>query len=34
MYFDFQEPCKRVPSHRFLAMKRGETEGVLRVGSS
>ncbi len=32
MYFDHQEPCKRVPSHRFLAMKRGEAEGLLRVG--
>jgi len=32
MYFDHQEPVKRVPSHRLLAMKRGEAEGVLRVG--
>jgi uncharacterized protein len=32
MYFDHQEPCNRVPSHRFLAMKRGEAEGLLRVG--
>ncbi len=32
MYFDHQELCKRVPSHRFLAMMRGEAEGVLRVG--
>ena len=32
MYLDYHEPCKRVPSHRFLAMKRGEVEGVLRVG--
>jgi protein Tex len=32
MYFDHQEPCKRIPSHRFLAMKRGEAEGLLRVG--
>ncbi|MFV1966702.1 MAG: Tex family protein [Pirellulaceae bacterium] len=31
MYFDHQDPVKRVPSHRFLAMKRGEAEGVLRV---
>lgn len=31
MYFDHQEPVKRVPSHRFLAMKRGEAEGLLRV---
>ena len=32
MYFDHREPCKRIPSHRFLAMKRGEAEGLLRVG--
>ncbi|MEE3372025.1 MAG: Tex family protein [Planctomycetota bacterium] len=32
MYFDHQEAAKRVPSHRFLAMKRGETEGILRIG--
>lgn len=32
MYLDHQEPCKRIPSHRFLAMQRGEAEGVLRVG--
>jgi uncharacterized protein len=32
MYFDHQEPTKRVPSHRFLAMKRGEAEGILRMG--
>ncbi len=32
MYFDHQEPVKRVPSHRLLAMKRGEAEGLLRVG--
>ncbi|MCO6453778.1 MAG: RNA-binding transcriptional accessory protein [Pirellulaceae bacterium] len=31
-YFDHQEPLRRVPSHRFLAMQRGEAEGVLRVG--
>jgi uncharacterized protein len=34
MYFDHREPVKRVPSHRLLAMKRGEAEGVLRVGLS
>lgn len=32
MYFDHGEPVQRIPSHRFLAMKRGEAEGVLRVG--
>ena len=31
MYFDHHEPVKRVPSHRFLAMKRGEADGLLRV---
>jgi uncharacterized protein len=30
-YFDFCEPIKRIASHRFLAIKRGESEGVLRV---
>ncbi len=34
MYFDFQESLKRTPSHRLLAMKRGEAEGILRVGIS
>ena len=32
MYFEHGEPVKRIPSHRYLAMKRGEAEGVLRVG--
>ena len=31
MYFDHQEPLKRMPSHRLLAMKRGEADGLLRV---
>lgn len=31
MYFDHVEPVQRVPSHRFLAMMRGENEGVLSV---
>ncbi|WP_020475619.1 Tex family protein [Zavarzinella formosa] len=31
MYFDYGEPLKRIPSHRLLAMKRGEDEGFLRV---
>ena len=30
-YFDFEEPLKRCPSHRLLAMRRGESEGFLRV---
>lgn len=29
-YFDFSERLKRVPSHRFLAIKRGESEGFLK----
>lgn len=32
MYFEHQEPLKRLPSHRLLAMKRGEAEDVLRIG--
>jgi uncharacterized protein len=32
MYFDHAEPVARVPSHRLLAMLRGEAEGVLHVG--
>ncbi len=30
-YFDFEEPLRRCSSHRLLAMRRGETEGILRV---
>jgi len=30
-YFEHIEPLKRLPSHRLLAMKRGEAEDVLRV---
>jgi len=29
MYYDLQEPLKSVPSHRLLAMRRGEKEEVL-----
>ena len=29
-YFDWQEPLKRCSSHRLLAMRRGEAEGILR----
>jgi protein Tex len=32
MYFEHQEPLKRMPSHRLLAMQRGEAEEVLRIG--
>ncbi|MGD9855133.1 MAG: Tex family protein [Planctomycetaceae bacterium] len=31
MYFDHQEPVKRIPSHRLLAMQRGAADGLLRV---
>ena len=29
MYYDYREPVKAIPSHRMLAIRRGETEGVL-----
>ena len=31
-YFDFSEPLHRCNSHRLLAMRRGEAQGILRVG--
>ncbi len=31
VYFDRRESVSRIPSHRFLAMKRGESDGVLNV---
>ncbi|MHB8869153.1 MAG: Tex family protein [Thermoleophilia bacterium] len=31
-YFDWEEPAGRAPSHRVLALLRGEAEGFLRVG--
>ena len=30
-YFAYEEPLKKCPSHRLLAMRRGEDEGLLRV---
>ena len=30
-YFDFSDPLKRCTSHRLLALRRGESEGVLKV---
>lgn len=33
-YFDWNEPLKKCPSHRLLAMRRGENEGFLRVSIS
>jgi len=29
MYYEYREPVKTIPSHRMLAMRRGETESVL-----
>ncbi len=31
MYYDKQEPIKYIPSHRILAINRGEKEGYLKV---
>ncbi|MDD2313367.1 MAG: Tex family protein [Proteiniphilum sp.] len=33
-YFDFSTPLSRCPSHRILAIRRGESEGFLRVAIS
>lgn len=30
-YFEWSEPCKTMPSHRMLAVLRGEAEGFLRL---
>ena len=30
-YFEWNEPLKRCPSHRLLAMRRGENEGFLKL---
>ena len=30
-YFDFCEPLKKCSSHRLLALRRGESEGILKV---
>jgi len=30
-YFDWEEPLKKAPSHRILAMRRGENEGILTL---
>jgi uncharacterized protein len=32
LYHDHQEPVRKIPSHRLLAMMRGEAEEILRVG--
>ena len=31
MYYDYREPLAKVPSHRYLAMRRGDAEEVLRL---
>lgn len=31
-YFDFSEELRKIPSHRLLALRRGEEEGFLSVG--
>ena len=31
-YYDYREPVASIPSHRFLAVRRGEREGVLKTG--
>ncbi|MDR3140501.1 MAG: RNA-binding transcriptional accessory protein [Tannerellaceae bacterium] len=33
-YFEFSEPLNRISSHRLLALRRGEAEGMLRVSIS
>ncbi|MGD2034291.1 MAG: Tex family protein [Bacteroidales bacterium] len=33
-YYDFHEKLSRCPSHRVLAMRRGEEEGILRLSLS
>lgn len=33
-YFEWSEPLKKCPSHRFLAMQRGEKEGFLKIGAA
>jgi uncharacterized protein len=30
-YFDWKEPAAKAPSHRILAMRRGESEGFLSM---
>lgn len=31
-YFEFDEPIDKIPSHRLLAIRRGESEGFLKFG--
>ena len=32
MYYDYREPVKKIPSHRMLAIRRGEAESILYFG--
>ncbi|MGL4790638.1 MAG: Tex-like N-terminal domain-containing protein, partial [Anaerotignaceae bacterium] len=34
LYYDFQSPVSKTPSHRVLAINRGEKENILKVGIS
>ena len=29
MYYDYREPVAKIPSHRMLAIRRGESESIL-----
>ncbi len=31
MYYDFSEPIKEIPAHRYLAVRRGEEESVIKI---
>lgn len=31
MYYEYSEPIAKIPSHRILALNRGEKEGILKV---
>ena len=31
MYYEYSEPVAKIPSHRILAINRGEKEGILKV---
>ncbi len=31
MYYDYSEPLSKIPSHRILAINRGEKEGILSI---
>lgn len=32
MYYNYEEPAAKIPSHRILAINRGEKDGFLKVG--